>query len=144
MLAEKIKNTIKEKLKERNKDTRNAERLSGLPRNTIRNILIGNSLNPTIETLYSIAKYLDCTIDELIGNQPISKSRKKLEWNKSLFFSILEYLLNHIEENNLKVTFDQVFFLVEEIYEYSVLIKNKQFDKEFADWVISHNLIGSA
>lgn len=141
MLADKIRQTITERLKEKDKNIRNAERLSGLPRNTIRNILSGTSLNPTIETLNSIAKYLDCTIDELIGNQPImSKSHQKLEWNKILFFEILEYLLKNIEDNKYMVTFDQVFFLVEEVYKYSMLMKNKQFDKEFTDWIIAHNL----
>ena len=70
MLVEKIKAKINASLSETKRNVSLAERMAGVPENTIRNILEGTSKNPKIETLQAIAKFLDCSLDELVGNIP--------------------------------------------------------------------------
>lgn len=138
MLVEKIKAKISASLSETKRNVSLAERMAGLPENTIRNILEGTSKNPKIETLQAIAKFLDCSLDELVGNIPKQQGKPKtdLPLDLKLLASIFEIINIHINKGNLKITFDQVMLILEKSYTFCYEKRNQLADKEFIEWLI--------
>lgn len=154
MIAEKLREIITQKIEEQKRTISSLERMAGLPQNAVRNILEGRSQNPTITTLHAIAKVLNCSLDELIGNLSnanvaITKSNNSekhldnIEWNPDLFYSITEAIIAHLKQINLQPKLPQILFFIEESYVYSMTKKNKQIDLPFIEWLIEHNLKNS-
>ena len=141
MLVEKIKAKINASLSETKRNVSLAERMAGVPENTIRNILEGTSKNPKIETLQAIAKFLDCSLDELVGNIPKqhTKPQTNVPLNSKLFTSIVEIINIHISKKNLKITFDQVMLIIEKSYTFCYEKRNQLADKEFIEWLLETN-----
>ncbi len=80
-----LKDIIKSKLEEYNMNASDLERKAGLAPSSVRKILLGTSQNPTLETLNAICDVFHCSIDELVGREPISKNHKKFK------ITIIEY-----------------------------------------------------
>ena len=141
MLVEKIKAKINEKLSESKRNVSAAERLAGLPENTIRNILDGVSKNPKIETLQAISRFLGCSLDELVGNitKPAVKAKPDLPIDYELFASVFELVNTYLNKNNIQVTLDQIIFLLEQSYDFCYTKRSKQIDREFVEWLIDTN-----
>lgn len=140
-----LKENIKAKLEQYNMNPSDLERKAGLSSSSIRKILLGNSINPTLETLEAISKVFDCSIDDLAGinlkNVDYSNFLpKRLEWNRHLFEQVVEHVCNIIDENKKEVSFDTVIPIVSEIYNYCVVKKNGIFDESFSEWYITKKL----
>ncbi|WP_039454886.1 helix-turn-helix domain-containing protein [Candidatus Jidaibacter acanthamoebae] len=151
MLAEKLREIIAQKIEEQKRTISSVEKIAGLPQNAVRNIVEGRSQNPTITTLHAIARALNCSLDELIGNLSSSnvagfnsnkadKHLDSIEWNPDLFHKITEAIIAYIKEINLQPKLPQILFFIEESYVYSVTKKNNEFDPQFIEWLIEHNL----
>lgn len=52
-------------------------RITNIPLSTIKNIRLGKNVNPTIETLVPLARYFNCSLEEVIyGNFSVEKLAK--------------------------------------------------------------------
>lgn len=123
------------------------ERRAGLSPSSIRKILLGNSHNPTLETLSAISEVFNCSFDELIGKRIVSEVKdpdetlaKNLPWNNDLIKSIIRATCDYLEENNIRKDFGEVIKLIASTYCYYVMKKNSVFDKDFHEWYMQQNL----
>ena len=54
------------------------EKIAGLQKGTVRDIIVGKSKNPTINTLTKICKALECTFNDLLSNEWMRSHRNQL------------------------------------------------------------------
>ncbi|MHC0448484.1 MAG: helix-turn-helix domain-containing protein [Candidatus Lariskella arthropodorum] len=121
----------------------------GIARSTLHQLLNTESLSPKVETIRPIAKYFGVTIDQLIGDSPLSKTHEKdandenltdlREWHPQLYKQCIDQTCQILAEKKMIIPAVKALLLIREIYFYS-LSKNKQLDVEFAQWFIEHTL----
>lgn len=146
MIAEVIKKQILARLQEKNLNISNLEKKAGLPKNSVRNIMLGTSNNPGIVSLEAIAKVLECSIDELIGKvykadtEVKAKSNIEHKWVRKLFYDILDHIANYIEKMDHTLSMEKILFLIKESYTYSLERNKGQLDKKFVEWLIEKNV----
>ncbi len=141
-----IKYKLKEHFDNNDINLSSFENNAGLKRNVIYNILYDKSKNPTIENVVKIAEALNCSIDELLGREEYFKNyiknhRSEIEYNAKLFNEIRETVNNYIENNKIpKISLGDIFYLIEEIYEYSRNSNDGILDEKFALWILKNQL----
>ena len=141
-LIENLQEQIQTRLIDKNLNARELERRAGLKISAVRNILNGNSKNPGIEIIATIAKLLDCSTDELIGirdtksKSEIPKQKTVEIWDFSLYENCLKEVQNYLQSKNFKTQADQILFFVREAYIYSLEGKERQADLRFIKWII--------
>ncbi len=145
MLISNIKDIIKKKLEEQHKTVSLAEKLAGLQKNAIRNILNGNSLNPSIETCAAIAKVLGCSLDELIGNHSLqgeTKNSNKLEVDYecrlALYKEITSMIIDYVEAKSYSIKLLKLQQLIKEAYLFALDKKGGKADQGFIEWLIDN------
>lgn len=123
------------------------ERMSGLNRNTVQNIIRGTSIHPTKETLEKIAATLKCDIKDLMDDaHPILKKHKHIS-KINMFFNIehhqlmneiVSYVLTQLKQRHIPPQADEFFKSISEIYHYCIGEDKIAFDKKFSDWTLSN------
>lgn len=123
------------------------ERMSGLNRNTVQNILRGNSIHPTKETLEKIAATLKCDIKDLMDEtHPTLKKNKHIP-KTTMFFNIehhqlmneiVAYVLAELKQRHISPQADEFFKSISEIYQYCIGSEEIAFDKRFGNWTLSN------
>ena len=142
----KFKRILTEYFEKSNVNINAFERSAGLGRGIIQKILGDQSKNPTIENILKIADELHCSIDELFDREEffkefIKKKRSKLLYDQVLLQVINNYINNYIEVHKIKnVDFGMFLYLLEEIYEYSIITNNNKFDEKFSSWLLKNQL----
>lgn len=128
------------------------ERKAGLKVSAVRNILSGQSKNPSAETLLALSKALGCSMEDLMDaskleitqNSPTPDAIRKYPVVKdyALMHKTTETVIKLVEENfrdkNLTVKDMAEFF--SEVYLYSLKNSAPEVDLKFADWVISQRI----
>ena len=86
-----LKDNLARKIEEKGDGFRRSvlSRKTGVPHETISQILRGSSRNPGVYTIAKLADALNCSIDELVDRQEFlenisSKGKQFLEYNKSV------------------------------------------------------------
>lgn len=141
-------NSINRKLQEKELSISQLERQAGLARTTIMRILAGSNPNPTLDTLTSIAKALECDISELLGEQVKEKPAeshfeqicKSLPWNNELFAVVTNSTCDYLKKVNKDPTFEQTLNTIVEVYNYCIMKKDGKFDSSFHDWYMQRFL----
>ena len=143
MDADALREKIREKLKEKNLTIGEAEKLSKLGPTSLRHFLSGRIKSPTVETLSSLARTLDCNLSELVENSEtvITSEDMKKEWNSSIWLEASEYLRDCLKEKEFSITNKHASALINEIYYFSYSKDRKKLDKEFADWLLKSTFI---
>ena len=131
-----IKDNIKRLLKEKNWKVATVENQLGSGR-VITSILRGNSKNPTIEVLQSIAKAFNVEVQDLLNEQNANDSV-----NTQLLKDACTIVFNEISnipQTALKPSLNTIFGWIKEIYQYSIHMNKNEIDLTFAQWVIQRN-----
>lgn len=143
-----LKDILPAHIKKLNVTVAEFEKMSGLNRNTVQNILRGNSLHPTLNTLQKIAHTLECDIKDLIDNKgSIIKKHNDMSSSKPIMFykienymlmnEIISYALTQLQKHHITPQADEFFNSISEIYQYCIEGDKITFDKKFSDWVLS-------
>ncbi len=140
-LALKIKGLIEEN----NLSVQGLEKKAGLKINAVRNILTGHSKKPSAETLLAVAKALNCSISDLLGevsqDQNISSNIEKVVFkNHDLLSEIAVYIISEFKKSKEVVAALDLINLTQEIYKYSSENNDNQLDQRFASWLLSKHL----
>lgn len=141
-----LQKNIKHYLSENNISVSELERDSGLKQSTIQNILHGRSKNPSIETIQLLARKLNCSIEELIGDdgyhynkeqktQKFPQDQENCPWNAKLFIESVSIIDKLLQAKNILLPKSRILALVEELYRYSIGFSNKV-DERFAIWIV--------
>jgi transcriptional regulator with XRE-family HTH domain len=120
------------------------ERLAGLKRSVVANILTGKSKNPTIEVVISIANRLGCSIEELLDTGfPESKGTRSVNVNpkdseeSQLFFEIGHLLLNKLKSLDIFPSYTNFTNCFKEIFFYATHGHKDRFkEDDFLFWII--------
>lgn len=126
------------------------ERKAGLKTNVARNILRGQSRRPTGETLQAIACVLGCPLQELVQShggairtedsglpgKVAASTVENLDVLNEAFGSILKV----IRENDFQVTIQQISFILEEVYAYTIQKVPPNIDEDFVEWFVKRSL----
>ena len=135
---------IQTRLEEQKLSVSEFERLAGLKRSALSNILSGKSKNPTLEVVISIANRLKCSIEELLDSGiPGNRGTRSLNVNPSnpeeylLFFEIGNLLLNKLKSLNIHPSFTKFTNCFRELFYYAIHgHRNKLKEEEFLLWII--------
>ena len=138
---------IQTKLDEQKMSVSEFERLAGLKRSAVSNILSGKSKNPTLEVVMSIANRLGCSIEELIDSGvPANKATRSINVNPKdpeeglLFFETGDLLLNKLKSLNLHPSFTNFINCFKELFFYATHGQNNRFrDDDFLVWIIKQH-----
>ena len=114
-------------------------RKTNIPHDTILQILKGNTKNPGINTVAKIAKALNSSIDELVGNIPKNPLYNVKIEDTNLFIEIVSFITEEIKKDVYVFDSSDFFKTVLSIYSYS--IEQKKIDAKFASWCIKTYLL---
>jgi DNA-binding Xre family transcriptional regulator len=122
------------------------EKIAGLQKGTVRDIIVGKSKNPTINTLTKICKALECTFNDLLSNEwMISQestllsgmnSYANMEWDYELFTKSMETIEKYLNKYQLSFKLNKAITLIIDLYLYSLTKNNKQIDEKAAEWLV--------
>jgi transcriptional regulator with XRE-family HTH domain len=125
-------------------------RTLNIPNSTLNQLLNAEHLRPRIDTLIPIAKYFNISIEQLIGEKPLSKKELTIsyskvpansidgKWEPDLFSKCVEVTSQLIKQNNYKVTAKQVISIIKESYFFSLNKRDKEVDKSFIEWLFEN------
>ena len=140
---------IKKKLDEKGISAYKLEKQAGLKRSAINNILYGKSRSPGIDIIQSIAKGLNCSVNELLGDDALGLEPTKspdinsyfLECiytppkNQELYCLTVQVIGSLLEKKPPLLTREEIFNCIEETYNYSLKANKKEVDLYFAEWI---------
>jgi transcriptional regulator with XRE-family HTH domain len=155
-----LAHTIKDRLYEKGLSVYGLEKLAGLKHSSVQNIIRGRSKNPSIDIITSIARVLNCTVEDLLSNHPfdpqlsrtntLDATHKHLpnqteltsffenNWDISLYIEASENIFKLLKNSKIEVDYNNFIFLVTEVYKYSW--SHKKIDKKFTAWLIQNKL----
>lgn len=137
-----LKREIETRLNARGITINALEREAGLKRSAARNIVQGFSKKPSAEVLASIAKVLNCSIDDLMGHYSVKASPQYPKpvavgtWNALLYLDVIKTIYNCAKEKKLELTYEQVTQTATEIYRYALAKKLTHADVELTHWML--------
>lgn len=148
-MSHSLKDILPEQIKKLNVTVAQFERMSGLNRNTVQNILRGITLHPSLDTVQKIANTLQCDLNDLIHNNvpTIEKHNNMLKKqfnmssiivNHELMNEIVSYVLNELKQRNINPKAAELYNSISEIYNYCIGEDKIAFDKKFSDWILSN------
>lgn len=136
---------IKTLLDEKHLSVMGVEKKAGLTIHSVRNILTGHSKKPSAETVMAIAKVLDCSISDLMGEDLRDKNARdilqEVEFsNLDLFKESISYFISFYENHNISITNKNFLHSLQNIYRYSMENNDGAFDEKFAKWFLTRSL----
>lgn len=127
-------------IKQKNVSIAELQKKTGISRSSINNILLETSQNPGTNTLQTIAKALNITIEEILNNnQNLYQALNKEDFE--IFLRICSSTIELIDNKNSKVSFSQFMQILREVYQYSLRQSPPNIDKNFIDWIIDKTTI---
>jgi transcriptional regulator with XRE-family HTH domain len=144
----KIVSRMRKKMQEEGLSAYALEKRAGLKPSVVHNILQGRSKNPAISTLHSVAKALNCTVSDLIGEEAPSLSLPQQDsvsspifiHNNELYINCLAYLCSFLKKRKIFLDRDQVLNYVNEIYAFSLKKGSNRVDAHFVEWIVEKNM----
>jgi transcriptional regulator with XRE-family HTH domain len=128
-------------------------RALGMPNTTLGQLLNSSTVSPRVETLLPIARYFKISIEQLIGEKPLTASsdtthenklpaanREFKEWNSILYIKCVEAVSKCLKKQKLVAHAEQVIQIANEVYFYSLKRSLSEIDITFIEWFIEHYL----
>ena len=145
-----LQKQIEDRMESQDLNIHALERKAGLNRSAVRNILQGFSKNPSMEILKAIATALDCTLEDLIDpsdNRAMPKSTIRAVvkaggsyiWKKQLYLEAVNTISELALDKRLSPGLDQITFLINESYRYSISNDLDHIDQNFCKWLFTKN-----
>ena len=142
-----LQKRLQKKLDQAQINASELERRAKLPLSAARRILLGNTKNPTLETIVSIANVLGCSIDELVKEEHIASPRKTktdLTFEKELFVQLIDDIKWYLQHHEISaLAFNEFITYVVEMYEFSLTHPERKIDKHFVTWYLGKMLASS-
>jgi transcriptional regulator with XRE-family HTH domain len=132
-----------------NLSVRDVERLAGLKRCALSNILEGKSKKPSIETLQATAKVLECSVSDLLegfeGEDSTHFQSGLEETQKPLVLPVKAPMLCDIistldicfKDINYEPNLEQFWQCVIRVYSYTLGSGESAIDPKFAQWLVN-------
>jgi len=133
---------LRELMKENKMSAPKLSKASGVPVPSIKSILRGQSQNPRGTTLTCLSRALNCTIPELLSDEPIGKKQQQDEINHECadeaFIQILRIIDKVAKEKNINLSKHSSFKkqCAKRIFDNTFKSdKSASIDPVYAEWV---------
>ncbi len=148
IMQTRVQREIQTRMVAKNLSVAALEKKAGLRMSAVRNILRGQSKRPSAEILQAIARTLECSLTDLLGenyagltqphNSESAQASKSCPFeHPQLFVEASQVITDLLAEKKHNLKLNQVLELVEQVYLYSQHNdKNNKVDKKFASWVV--------
>lgn len=146
-----LKENLPKIIREKNLSISAFERIAGLKKNAVTNIINGHTKNPSAKTLQAIADLVGCSVKDLLQNNEInpniSLQRSTITPPRAevvvtyledidLFNEISNYFTQSLKNKNKKIDINLFLQSIVETYSFCYFKNDKKFDIRFADWSI--------
>lgn len=105
-LDQNIQIFLQQKLKENKLERKNFAEKSGISLTAVNQLINAQRLNPDISTILKIAKYFNCTADEVIKREKYYSKTKNYKFNdislEEALLNLKNFINTKLEENKLK------------------------------------------
>ena len=140
---------LREHISRSNLTVRDIERLAGLRRCALSNILEGKSKNPSIDTLQATAKVLGCSVSDLLDAGEVEDTSHfqagLKEAQKPLVLPVMTPMLCEIMTSldacfkniNYEPNLEQFWQCVIRIYSYTLGSGESTIDPKFTQWLVN-------
>lgn len=145
-----LQSQLREHISRSNLTVRDIERLAGLKRCALSNILEGKSKNPSTETLQATAKVLDCSVSDLLESagevedtthfQAGLKDAQKplvLPVRAPMLCDIIRTLDDCFKDINYEPNLEQFWQCVIRTYSYTLGSGESSVDPKFTQWLVN-------
>ncbi|OJW51121.1 MAG: hypothetical protein BGO67_12390 [Alphaproteobacteria bacterium 41-28] len=146
--VQKLGSKIKSHISKANLSVRDLERLAGLKRSAVSNILEGKIKKPSLDTLRAIAKALNCSLTEFLELEeletsvrlhfPLSPPQEQINFpvHLPLLYETMDILSHCFKNNNYDPNLDLFLQCVKRVYIYALGNGENKIDPKFAEWVV--------
>ena len=138
-MIDNLKKNIKRLLADQSLSANALEKRAGLKASAVQNILHGRSKKPSIDVIASIAKELNCSVEDLMGEGSVSSEKDVLS-SQSFELSVIEaicpILFDELKKFNPTIDKSLLMKLLEEIHSYVLKLPNKDVNKAFIEWIV--------
>ena len=117
-MIENLKSQIEMRRAQKNMTIKDLEIRSGLKTNAILNLLISKVKSPKVDTVVKLANFFECSVDELLGNQPETLYSEIK--NETLFKECLLSCWHYFELKKNTIVPNKFFEFVQKVYIYSL------------------------
>lgn len=144
-----LQSQLRSQISRSNLSVRDVERLAGLKRCALSNILEGKSKKPSLETLRATAKVLGCSVPDLIDGPEIENDTQFQvgleDVQKPLILPVRASVLSDIivildacfKNINYEPNLEQFWQCVVRIYSYTLGSGDPKIDPKFAEWLVN-------
>jgi transcriptional regulator with XRE-family HTH domain len=144
-----LQSQLRSQISRSNLSVRDVERLAGLKRCALSNILEGKSKKPSIETLQATAKVLGCSVSDLLdapGAEDTTHFQAGLEEaQKPLVLPVRAPILcetistldAYFKDINYEPNLEQFWQCAVRVYSYTLGSGENQIDPKFAEWLVN-------
>lgn len=138
-------NFLKQKMEQEGITAYALEKRAGLKPSAVNNIIYGKSKNPSITVLKAISRALNCTVADLIGEEPdhqIDSGESTLHssgdfTNHELYIISLLTFSSILKKRQIRLSKEKIINCVDEIYLFSVKKDFKNtVDDHFVEWIL--------
>ena len=141
MTKNKLASKLRSLMDKQNLSAAQLERLGNMKIGTVTNILLGRSKNPTLETIIALTTALNCSVYDLINEKPEARLREDLNKNLddnnckiNLLIDCLNLINIYTKVQTIKL--DEIFFLLNKAYKYSLTKNNGIASEVFIQWLL--------
>ena len=130
-----LKNNLQKLLKQKEWSIAKLERTAQIKEHSVHNIFRGISKNPSIDLVQAVAKTLDISIEELISDKELL-----FVSDYDSYAEICRLVIKEIKNTTTEaISQRKIFSIIEEVFLYTVNMKNNQIDPTFIKWIVMKN-----
>lgn len=136
-----LKKDLAQAIKKRQLTVASFERLAGLKKNIVQNILRGTSKNPSVKTLQAIANALNCKLSDLVEDKPHCDNSIDISSLKSkdLFIETTIFVTNYVSKNDSHIELNEFVETIFSIFNFCENKNNSKLDMNFAEWIVNEH-----
>lgn len=144
-----LQHQLRSHINRSNLSVRDVERLAGLKRCALSNILEGKSKKPSIETLQATAKVLECSVSDLLEGfegednahfqSGLEEAQKPLVLpvKAPMLCEIISTLDSCFKDINYEPNLEQFWQCVIRVYSYTLGSRESTIDPKFVQWLVN-------
>jgi transcriptional regulator with XRE-family HTH domain len=142
MLSQIIKDQLNKKMAEQHYNLNSLALKSGLNPSSLRMFYSGAVKSPGIDTLYTLAEFLNCSLDELTGRRKFTPpvDKREFPWIGDLYKEIVDIVHLYIQEKKYEATLQQTSSFIKEAYIFALEKNKAKIDERFIKWIVDKNM----
>jgi transcriptional regulator with XRE-family HTH domain len=137
-----IQKNLQKLIREHNLTIAVVERLAGLKKNNLYNIIRGTTKQPSIHVLKAVAEVFKITVNDLYSNDDLVES----PYNEmlKLLNEICNMVIKEIMISQYNLTHSEITKIISEVYEWSTYNSMKVADYNYIKWILKQKSLANS